>query len=254
MATIMPGHGVYYGRRVPSANPYMPIPAGEVDPWAPSRPKLQEQWERMEADRRKMGLIRNLAMAGVGGVFAAPAVGALFSSAPAAASGTGAAGWTMPGVSAPVFGAAGPATGAVSTAATAAAGGAATAGKLASLGRLFSSPGMDLAVNAGLSLVGMRQQNKAAEQARLDLLAQQREALALERQRLEMEARNADLDREDARALNEAINELKRRELAAAEEERAYVRAKDEARETRLAPYRGASEAALRRLQSLWGL
>jgi hypothetical protein len=81
-----------------------------------------------------------------------------------------------------------------------------------------------------------------------------REALALQRQQLEAELRNADLDRADAKAANDALNELKRRELAASEEERAYKRGLEEQRETRLAPYRRQSEAALQRLSAIWGL
>lgn len=131
--------------------------------------------------------------------------------------------------------------------------GATSAGKLATLGKLFSSPGLNLGVNTGLTLMGMRSQNKAADQARTDQLAQYREGLALERQRLEMEARNADLDRADAKALNDAINELKRRELDAAEEDRSYRRGLEEARETRLQPYRDVSMQAIRQLFPLLG-
>lgn len=134
------------------------------------------------------------------------------------------------------------------------AGAATSAGRLATMGKLFNSPGFELATNAGLSLVGMHAQNKANAQARADALAGQREALALERQRLELETNNANLDREEARRLNDAINELRKRELDAAEEERAFSRGLVEAREARLTPYRDASAAALNRLRSMWGL
>ncbi len=127
------------------------------------------------------------------------------------------------------------------------------AGKFATLGKLFSSPGMELGVNTGLSLLGMRSQNRAADQARNDTLTQYREGLALERQRLEAETRNADLDRADAKALNDAINELKRRELDAAEEERSYRRGLEEAREARLQPYRDNSLRAMNALYSMLG-
>jgi hypothetical protein len=113
---------------------------------------------------------------------------------------------------------------------------------------------MNLGVNALTTLFGMRSQTKAADRARAEQLAANREALALERQRLELEARNADLDRADAKAANDAINELRRRELAAAEEERAFNRGLVEAREGRLAPYRANSQAAMRRLAEMWGL
>lgn len=177
-----------------------------------------------------------------GGGGAAAAAGAASSAAPGAA-------WSMPGVSAPVFGGAS-AAGAGGAAGTGAAGGA---GATSALGRLFSSPGLNLGVNAGLTVAGMIGGNRAAGQARRDQMAQYREGLALQRQQLEAEARNADLDREDARALNAAVNELRRRELDAAEEQRAFDRGLLEQREARLAPYRRASEQALARLNAMWG-
>ena len=151
----------------------------------------------------------------------------------------------MPGVTAPVFGVGG---------ATAPAATAATAASPGILSKIFTSPLAGTLVNAGTSLLGQRSQNKAADQARADTLKAQAEALALQRQQLELEARNADLDREDARALNAAINELKKRELDAAEEVRAFERTQYEARETRRAPYRQAGDAALKRLQAMWGI
>ena len=176
--------------------------------------------------------------------------GALASMYAGAGAGAGAAasqgaGWSMPGVTAPIFGAGG---------ATAPATAAATAASPGILSKIFTSPLAGTLVNAGTSLLGQRSQNKAADQARADTLKAQAEALAVQRQQLEMEARNADLDREDARALNAAINELKKRELDAAEEVRAFERTQYEARETRRAPYRQAGDAALKRLQAMWGI
>jgi hypothetical protein len=113
---------------------------------------------------------------------------------------------------------------------------------------------MDLGVNTGLSLFGMHSQKKAADQARSDTLAANREAIALQRQQLEETTRNANLDRADAKAANDAINELKKRELDAAEEERAYNRSLVEQREARLAPYRQRGQQALDRLASMWSL
>ncbi len=127
-------------------------------------------------------------------------------------------------------------------------------GGMATLGKLFNSRGAELGVNAGLSLYGQHAQNKAADQARADALKGQQEAIALQRQQLEQEATNANLDREERKQLNDAINELKKRELDAAEEERSYLRTKDEQSEARLQPYRQISEQALRRLSSMWGL
>ncbi len=210
--------------------------------------RLTENLASRSSHNRLVNIGRIASIAPLGAMFAPGGLAPFGGGAGTAASG---AGWTMPGVTAPMFGAA------ASSAVPAAVGGGVTAGRagtMATLGRIFSSPGMELGVNAGLNLLGTRSANKAAEQARQDQLTQYREALALQRQQLETEARNADLDREDARALNAAINELKKRELDAAEEERAFSRGLIEARETRLAPYRGVSESALRRLSSMWGL
>lgn len=200
--------------------------------------------DRLRRSRRfgniaKMGVLGTVA-AGAG----AGALGAMFTGGGAAGAAQG-AGWSMPGVTAPVFGVAG---------ATAPAATAATAASPGILSKMFTSPLVGTLVNAGTSLLGQRSQNKAADQARADTLKAQAEALALQRQQLELEARNADLDREDARALNAAINELKKRELDAAEEVRAFERTQYEARETRRVPYRQAGDAALKRLQVMWGI
>jgi hypothetical protein len=128
------------------------------------------------------------------------------------------------------------------------------AGRFATLGKIFNSPGAELGINAGLSLYGQSQANRAARDARADALAANREALALQRQQIEAEIENSRLDRADAKAANDALNELRRRELDAAEEERAYNRSKDEAYETRMQPYRDVSAAAMRKLQGMWGL
>lgn len=186
-------------------------------------------YERSKNRWNTVGKIATTAVGGIlGGVAAPAAVGSIFAGgAPAAA-------------------------GAATSAAGTGAATAAKAGTMATLGKIFNSKGLDLGVNAALSLIGSKKASNAAEQARQDQLAANREAIALQRQQLEMEARNADLDREDARALNEAINRLKERELAAAEEERAYLRSKDEAREARLAPYREISIDAARALRSLF--
>lgn len=218
----------------------------------------EETARNLRGHRRlvNFGKIASVAIptAGVGlsamGVGAPAVVGS--SSAPAA--------WSMPGVSAPSFGApaaAGVATGAGGTVAPVVAPLAAKAG----ISSMFTSPLASTLAQGAFSLIGQRSQNKAADQARRDTLAANAEALKLQREQLEMETRNADLDREELRAQNAAINELKKRELDAAEEVRAfdreqamYLRSKDEATETRRAPYRQAGTAALGRLMSMWGL
>lgn len=137
--------------------------------------------------------------------------------------------------------------------ATQAAAPAATGGKLATLGKLFTGRGLELGVNSALTLFGMKSGQKAADQARRDQLLATQQALALERQRLEIESQNANLDREDARALNAAINELKKRELDAAEEARAWERNTYEQQDARREPYRQASQQALNKLLGMWG-
>lgn len=243
---------LYPDGKVPSANPYTFKPQpGEYDPYAGSRDSLNAQMARREADARKMKLIKGIATAAVGGMFAGPALGALFSGGGAPTAAAASSGWSMPGVTAPTFG---QAAGAVVPKVLSAGSGATTIGKMATLGKLFDSPGAELGVNAGLSLLGMRSQNKAADQARADTLAAQREALALQRQQLEMEMTNANLDREDARAAQAALNELRKRELDAAEEERAFSRSITEQDRAYQAPFREASVGALRKLQSMWGI
>lgn len=164
------------------------------------------------------------------------------------------------GGGAPVSGAMQAAGAATSPAASSATAAAKTGigGRLASI---FTNPATSALVNAGTSYLANRSQNKANDQARRDTLAANAEALALQRQQLEMEMTNANLDREDARAAQAAMNELRKRELDAAEEVRAfdreqaqYVRAKDEASEARRAPYREAGTKALARLNAIWGI
>lgn len=247
----VPARVWYTNGKVPSANPYTFKPQpGEYDPYAGSRESLNAQMARREADARKMKLIKGLATAAVGGVFAGPALGALYGSGAGPTAST-AAGWSMPGVTAPTFGAQ---AASVAPKVLSVGSGATKIGKMATLGKLFNSSGTELGVNAGLSLLGMRSQNKAADQARADTLAANREALALQRQQLEMEMTNANLDREDARAAQAALNELRKRELDAAEEERAFNRSITEQDRAYQAPFREASVGALRKLQSMWGL
>lgn len=175
----------------------------------------------------------------VAAAFGGPALAGLFTGGAGAAAGAGAG---------------------ASMSAPAAAGAATSAGRLATLGKLFSSSGFDTAVNAGTTLYGMKKGHQAADTARADQIEYQKKALALEIARLEAETRNADLDRADAKALNDAINALKQQELDLQIEQRDYTRSQDAfergeytARQTRLAPYRQASETALNKLMGMWG-
>jgi hypothetical protein len=209
--------------------------------------------ERLARSQARWKTADKFAYAGAAVPFAfaaAPALSSMFSAGGAGGGASAAApgGWSMPGVSAPVFG------GGSGAATSPAVMSTAKVGLGSRLGSMFSSKGMDLGVNAGLSLFGMHSQKKAADQARADTLAANREAIALQRQQLEETTRNANLDRADAKAANDAINELKKRELDAAEEERAYNRSLVEQREARLAPYRQRGQQALDRLASMWSL
>lgn len=185
------------------------------------------------------------------------AMAALFTGGGALTAGGGAAASAAPtALPASSGSAAGAATGAGGMISTAPA-----ASRMSRLGSLFNSDGFSTLVGAGLNLYGQRQSNRANDQARSDQLTQYREGLALQRRQLELENENADLDRDDARALNAAINDLRRRELEAAEEQREfergevmYQRGRVEQRDARLAPYRQTSTAANARLASLWGL
>lgn len=242
------------------------------------------QWKDYERKRKRAAIIGYVSTLGgmmaAGGIAGAAGGGSAtlpaaatqgigFSSAGAGAGAAGAAGVGAAGSLAPIAGGSpwavtpyagtaamsGPgAAAAVPAAFSATSGGGTTAPSVSRLGSVMNSNGANLGVNAALAVYGQKSANKANDQARRDLLNSQREALALQRQQLETEARNADLDREDARALNTAINELKKRELDAAEEARAFERSLVEQRETRLAPYRKISEQALNRLSAMWSL
>lgn len=229
----------YSNGRVPSASPYAREALGD-----PRYPDMTGQIARIEQAKRLPNLAKRLALTGVGAAATAglaPVLGSMF---------TGGA---------PVSGVmpAGAATSPAAASVTA----AAKTGLGARLASIFSNPVTGVAINAATAYGANRSQNTATEQARRDTLAANAEALAQERQRLEMEMTNANLDRDDARAAQAALNELKKRELDASEEVRAfdreqamYVRSKDEASEARRAPYREAGTKALARLNAIWGL
>jgi hypothetical protein len=79
------------GRKIPSANPYTFRPAaGEFDPYAGSRAELNRQQDEIAADKKKWNRVKlaaTLAVGGIAGVAAAPAIAGVFGGgAPAAAS------------------------------------------------------------------------------------------------------------------------------------------------------------------------
>lgn len=122
------------------------------------------------------------------------------------------------------------------------------------LGSILNSDALGLGVGAVTSWLGNRSQNRSTRYV-ADLNAKNTtETLALERERLEREMANANLDRADALKMQEAINELKRRELDATEEDRAYNRSLVEAREARSAPRREMSARAMRSLGAILGI
>lgn len=146
-----------------------------------------------------------------------------------------------------------------SAAAPGAAGTAATVapkvGTIARLGSIFSSPGFEVGVNGALTGIGMIAQNRANSQARRDTIAQQTKAIELEQQRLALEAKNADLDREDARKLNDAIQALEEKKFQLAQESAQYERSVMDEERAVSADYRNRiAIPAQRRMASILGL
>lgn len=175
----------------------------------------------------------------------------ILSPAAAGAAGATSGGYSSPGVFGGLFG--GGATAPAATAATATAG--RMGGWIGRLGSILSSPGAEMATNAGLALYGQRSQSKANQQARQDMLAAQAKALELEERRLAQEAQNANLDREDARALNAAIQALESKKFALQQEQAQFERGMvEEDRAVRNSYRTNYQEPAARRLSSILGL
>ena len=198
----------YQGPNGPGAIMWSPELQAEIDAVENRR---QTETSRRVANQRRMENIFKAAS------IAIPTVGMGLSAAGAGAAaapssfGIGAANtgtWTS---TLPALGATAPKVGA-------------TSGVMGRLGKLFSSAGFETVANTGLSLLGMRQQNKASDQARQDTLAYQTKQIELEQQRLAQELQNATLDREDARALNAAIQELEKKKFALAQESAQFDR------------------------------
>lgn len=183
-----------------------------------------------------------------------PAAGGASAGAGAGASAGAGAGYSSPGIYSGVsFGV--PTAGGAGTAATVAPQVARMAPSTASrLGSVFNSSGMNLGVNAGLSIFGMRSQNRANEQARLDALRMQQQSIDLQLRQIEEMRRNSELDREEARRLNDRSHALELQRYELDREARAFERQIHEQREALLAPYRQISTQAMNRLSALWGL
>lgn len=127
------------------------------------------------------------------------------------------------------------------TSAAAALGGASVAtGGGMTLGSILGSQLLGQGVNAGAQLYGAHKAGQANDRASAYQAAADERTYQLELQR----------DAE-ARRQWEATQEMEKRRLDADEEERSYRRGLDEAKETRLAPYRQASQVALGQLLGL---
>lgn len=122
--------------------------------------------------------------------------------------------YSSPGVFSGLFGGGGTAAPAAATA---------TQG-ISRLGSILTSPALQTGVNAGLGIAGMVTQSRANAQARSDALAAQTRQIELEQARLAEQARNADLDRADAKALNDRIQALEEKKFQLAQEQAQYDR------------------------------
>lgn len=131
---------------------------------------------------------------------------------------------------------------------------AATRGALARMSSVFSHPGFETAANTGLAIGGMVSQNRANSEARRDALAREERMLALERDRLAAEMRNADLDREDARALHAAMQENENRRFALEQERLRFEREIFEQDRAYREPFRRTADLARQRLSAILGL
>lgn len=221
--------------RIPSANPYTFRPsAGQADPWSAARPELIRNQRVIEDRNRLPDFFRRAATTGVLGLGTA-GLGSMLAGGGAAASAAPSGGGFWGGVSMPTFG------GAVSSAAG---GGAAIPPAVMSavgrggLGAILNSPALGLGVNALTSFFGNRSANRQAQAALQAQLQANAQATALQERSLAEQSRQFDLSQADARAALEAQNAMRRRELDAAEEERAFNRRLVEEREARLAPHR----------------
>ncbi len=235
-------------------------------PWDQSKYPTYADYTQSRKDASKRKFITTAAIAGgtmAGGAALAPlwAGGAAAGGAAAAPTAAGSlapiaggAPWAVTPYAANVATSVAPALAATSAPAA----GATTASRMSSIS---NNPLTSLGISSLFGWLGKRSADKAANTARLDQLKANADALALQRQQLELEASNANLDREDARKLNDAINELKKRELAGQEEQRAYERSNSEfekqqylAKEARAEPYRKISSGAVNRLAQMWGI
>lgn len=193
---------------------------------------IQADRDALAKSQGRWNTVRNIAYGAAAIPFAAAAVPALIGGGAAAGGATSAG--------------AGAGTGSA---------GAATAGTLSRLGSIFSSPGLQVGANVGLSLLGLHSQNKANAQARRDALDAQTKEIELAQAQLAEQARNADLDRADAKALNDKIQELEGKKFALQQEQAQFERGILEQDQAAKTNYRTTiQEPAAARLRAILGL
>lgn len=123
------------------------------------------------------------------------------------------------------------------------------------IGSFLGSRGAETGINAALSLFGMRSQNKANDQARRDALAAQAKEIEIMERQIALAQENANLDREDARKLNDAIQALENKKFALQQEQVAYERGIIDEDRAVSADYRNRiGIPAQRRIASILGL
>lgn len=123
-----------------------------------------------------------------------------------------------------------------------------------SLSGFLNAPATGLGINAVTGILGQRSANNAANRASQAQLSALDRQLAADAENRAQQMQQFQMSQADARAANEASNALRRQELAASEEERAFSRKLIEDREARLAPYRQMSDRARLSLASFLGM
>lgn len=223
--------------RIPSANPYN-IRPGEASPYVDLSGQSQHIDNRYRGPTTWIPRLATMGVTAGLGAAAAPfllgaggaGVGAAGSAVAPTASAAGSGGYSSPGVFSGLFGGGGGAAGAAGSSASAIAPVAASAARFR-LGDLFKLA--EFGVPAVTQLIGMRSQNRAMDrQAAMEqrTLAEQ---MAFAREQEAFRRAEADrVAREDQRRW-EIEQQNRGRELAAAEEERAFNRRLIEEREAR---------------------
>lgn len=214
--------------RIPSANPYTFAPsAGEYSPYG----DMRFQQQRIADSKRAPDFWKKAATAAVIGIGTA-GVGSAFLGGGAAAGGAAsAAAPTLPA--------------------------AATAGVVApsvASGAGMSIPWWSVASKGVDTLSGIyanRQNSKANREAMSVQERYNAEAMAFEREQMAEARRQFDAQQAAAKAALDASNKFEADKWAASEEERLYDRRLRDERETRRAPYREASAAALGRIPGI---